>query len=87
MSECRSQCGACCIAPSISPVHPALPQGKASGVRFPHLDDDIRCRLFGQPERPDVCTSLRPQPEMCGESAAEAMATLIHWEQLTRPRS
>jgi hypothetical protein len=86
MSECRPACGACCIAPSISPS-PALPQGKPSGVRCPHLTDDIRCALFGRPERPDVCTSLRPQPEMCGDSAAEAMATLIRWERLTEPAS
>jgi uncharacterized protein len=55
-------------------------------VACPHLSDDIRCKLFGLPERPEVCTSLRPQPEMCGDSAGEAMATLIRWEQLTAPR-
>ena len=86
MSECRPDCGACCIAPSISPVLPALPVGKPAGVRCPHLTDDIRCGLFGSPDRPDVCTSLRPQPEMCGGSAEEAMATLIRWERLTAPR-
>jgi len=64
---------------------PALPQGKAAGVRCPHLTDDIRCALFGKPERPATCTSLRPQPEMCGETAQEAMATLVKWERLTRP--
>jgi len=52
-------------------------------VRCPHLTEDIRCALFGTPERPAVCTSLRPQPEMCGESAEEAMQTLIRWERLT----
>jgi uncharacterized protein len=83
--ECRSGCGACCIAPSISPCE-ALPHGKPSGVRCPHLGDDIRCRLFGTPERPAVCTSLRPQPEMCGTSVDDAMATLIGWERLTEPR-
>ena len=86
MSECRPSCGACCIAPSISPVVPALPHGKPSGVRCPHLTDDIRCALFGSPDRPGVCTSLRPQPEMCGDSAEQAMATLIRWERLTEPR-
>jgi len=80
--NCRDGCGACCIAPSISPCA-ALPQGKPAGVRCPHLTEDIRCALFGTPERPAVCTSLRPQPEMCGESAEEAMQTLIRWERLT----
>jgi uncharacterized protein len=65
---------------------PALPQGKAAGVRCPHLTDDIRCALFGKPERPATCTSLRPQLEMCGDSAEQAMATLVRWEELTRPR-
>jgi len=67
-------------------VLPALPEGKPSGVRCPHLTDDVRCRLFGSPDRPSVCTSLRPQPEMCGGSSHEAMATLIRWEHLTAPR-
>lgn len=85
MAECRIGCGACCIAPSISPAA-ALPHGKPAGAWCPHLAPDLRCRLFGLPERPDVCTSLRPGPEMCGSSAAEAMATLIRWESLTAPR-
>jgi hypothetical protein len=54
-------------------------------VRCPHLTEDIRCALFGLPERPAVCRDLKPQPEMCGESAAEAMATLTSWELLTSP--
>ncbi len=64
---------------------PGYPAGKLAGVRCPHLTDDIRCALFGTPERPRVCVDLRPQPEMCGESAADAMATLAHWEILTQP--
>ena len=83
--DCRDGCGACCIAPSISPCV-ALPEGKAAGVRCPHLTADVRCALFGKPERPSTCVGLRPQPEMCGTSAAEAMATLVSWESLTAPR-
>ena len=77
--ECRSGCAACCIAPSISAL------GKPAGVRCTHLTAELRCALFGTPERPEVCTSLRPQLEMCGDSAGEAMATLIRWESLTKP--
>jgi Fe-S-cluster containining protein len=87
VTDCRPSCGACCIAPSISPSHPALPDGKPAGVRCPHLTADIRCALFGKPERPKTCTSLAPQPEMCGGSADEAMATLVRWERLTAPRA
>ena len=83
--NCRSGCGACCIAPSISPSFPALPEGKPAGVVCPHLTADRRCRLFGKPERPRPCVGLRPQPEMCGASTDDAMATLLAWESLTAP--
>ena len=85
--DCRPRCGACCIAPSISPVVPALPDGKPAGVRCPHLTEDIRCALWGSPDRPPVCGGIAPGPEMCGDSAADALATLIRWERLTRPAS
>ena len=85
--SCRPGCGACCIAPSISPSYPALPDGKPAGARCPHLDAELRCRLFGRPERPPACVGLRPAPEMCGSSADEAMATLLTWESLTAPRA
>ena len=84
--ECRGRCAACCIAPSISPVLPALPAGKPAGVACPHLTAELACALYGRPERPAVCTGLRPAPEMCGGSAEEAMATLVRWETLTSPR-
>ena len=64
---------------------PGYPQGKLAGVRCPHLTDELRCALFGKPERPEVCRDLKPQPEMCGDSAASAMATLYRWELLTTP--
>ena len=83
--KCRSGCGACCIAPSISPSHPALPEGKAAGVRCPHLTEDIRCALFERPERPATCVGLRPSEDMCGSSAAEALATIERWERETLP--
>jgi Fe-S-cluster containining protein len=84
--DCRPGCGACCIAPSISPSLPALPDGKPAGVVCPHLTDDRRCQLFGKPERPSTCVGLRPGPEMCGASVDDAMTTLLRWETLTAPR-
>jgi hypothetical protein len=83
-ANCRSSCGACCIAPSISPC-PALPRGKAAGERCRHLTIDVRCALFGRSERPTICVWLRPQLEVCAESVEEAMATLVESERLTRP--
>lgn len=83
--DCRPGCGACCIAPSISPCA-ALPNGKLAGEVCPHLTAERRCALFGKPERPAACSGLRPAPEMCGATPDEAMRTLLMWEDLTAPR-
>jgi len=65
---------------------PALPHGKPAGERCPHLTTEILCALFGSADRPAVCSSLRPEPEMCGDSPEAAMASLIRLETLTAPR-
>lgn len=83
--SCRVGCGACCIALSISSPIPGMPGGKPAAVRCVQLTADNRCRLFGLPERPQVCVNLRPMPEMCGENAEEAIDYLTLLEQLTRP--
>jgi len=82
---CRAGCGACCIAPSISTAIPGLPEGKPAGRRCPHLTRDLRCALFGRPERPAVCTRLRPSAEMCGSGRQEALRNLARMEARTRP--
>ena len=82
---CREGCGACCIAPSISSPIPGMPDGKPAGVPCAQLDETLRCRIFGRPERPAVCASLRPEPEMCGESRAAALARLAELELLSDP--
>ncbi|MEW6279126.1 MAG: YkgJ family cysteine cluster protein [Candidatus Eremiobacterota bacterium] len=83
--DCRIGCGACCIAPSISSPIPGMPYGKPAGVRCAQLDEGNRCRLFGLPERPAVCVSLRPHLEMCGATAEEALVRLTVLEGLTGP--
>ncbi len=83
--DCRPDCGACCTAPSISSPIPGMPQGKPAGAPCVQLDEQQRCRLFGQPERPAVCASLRPMAEMCGNSRAQALAWLGRLEALTQP--
>jgi len=83
--ECRIGCGACCIAPSISSPIPGMPHGKPAGVRCVQLTADNRCRLFGKPERPQVCCSLQPSIEMCGSSRADALVYLSVLERLTKP--
>lgn len=82
--SCRAGCGACCIALSISSPIPGMPGGKPAGVRCIQLDEDFRCRIFGQPERPAVCARLRPMPDMCGQSRAEAIANIAALEAATR---
>jgi hypothetical protein len=62
-----------------------MPQGKPAGVPCVQLDDALRCRLFGKPERPRVCASLRPGPQMCGAGREQAMQWLSELEQQTRP--
>ena len=62
-----------------------MPAGKAAGQRCVQLDEDERCRLFGQPERPVVCTSLQPQADMCGTRRENAMHWLTRLENQTRP--
>lgn len=85
MMICRVGCGACCIAPSISSPIPGMPGGKPAGVRCAQLTPDNRCAIFGRPERPAVCISLRPAPEMCGASDDEALITLTLLERATEP--
>lgn len=84
--ECRPHCAACCIAPSISSPIPGMPLGKPAGVRCVQLDAANRCQIFGQPARPAVCGGLQPSPEMCGNSAEQAMHWLARLEQETTPR-
>jgi len=62
-----------------------MPAGKPAGVACVQLDEALRCRLFGQPERPRFCATLKPGPEMCGRSRQEAMAYLDALERATRP--
>jgi len=83
--ECRPQCGACCIAPSITSPIPGMPHGKPAGIPCVQLLPDMRCALFGRPERPAFCASLRPRPSMCGANPAEATALLARLEFDTTP--
>jgi len=62
-----------------------MPEGKPAGVRCVQLTPDNRCAIFGQPDRPVVCSKLRPLEEMCGSSTEEAMRYLDELELMTRP--
>lgn len=62
-----------------------MPRGKPAGVRCVQLSKDNLCQLFGLPERPAVCLSLRAEPEMCQGSPQEARTYLTYLEIATRP--
>ena len=79
--KCRNSCGACCIIPSISSL------GKEAFKACVHLTQDLKCKLFDSPERPKVCSSLKPSIEMCGHSKQEAEQILTKLEILTRPKN
>ena len=84
-SECRVGCGACCIVISIAGPIPGMPDGKPAGMRCVNLTQDNFCKLFGMPQRPAVCSSLKPMKDMCGESNEEAYTLLSVMEILTNP--
>jgi hypothetical protein len=62
-----------------------MPQGKPAGVPCVQLDASARCRLFGQPQRPAVCTSLQPELAMCGSGRTQALQILQQLEKETAP--
>ena len=62
-----------------------MPHGKPAGVPCVQLDDTMRCRLFGKPERPAFCATLRPSADMCGSERTDALALLGAMERATAP--
>lgn len=62
-----------------------MPDGKPAGQRCVQLMPDMRCAVFGRPERPAFCGGLRPSAEMCGDSREAALVWLTRLEQATAP--
>lgn len=83
--QCRTGCGACCVAASITSPLPGMPAGKPSGVRCVNLDDLNRCLIWNQPNYPPVCRDFVAKKDVCGSDMEEALQTLYHWEALTAP--
>lgn len=61
-----------------------MPFGKPAGIPCVQLLPDYRCALFGRPERPAFCASLRPGEEMCRSGREEALTYLAALEQNTK---
>lgn len=86
--SCRPGCAACCTAPSISSAIPGMPDGKPAGVPCVQLDEQLRCKIFGQAERPAVCGQLQASLDMCGpqdDGGLFARSYLMRLDALTRP--
>ena len=62
-----------------------MPNGKPAGVPCVQLDKLLRCKVFGQPQRPAFCGGLQPSAEMCGATREEAVMWLSRLEQETHP--
>ena len=60
-----------------------MPNGKKAGERCIQLNDQNLCELFGQPERPALCDAFKADLDVCGRTNGEALANLIHLENIT----
>jgi Fe-S-cluster containining protein len=83
--NCRDGCGACCIAPSINRPFHGMPGGKPAGVRCVHLQQNMRCALFGDPRRPQLCAQFQAEPAVCGDNRDEALVRLQMLEHESTP--
>lgn len=77
--NCHPNCGACCIAPSISSPIPGMPGGKPAGVRCIHLAEDYRCAIYDL--RPKVCRDFKAEELVCGTSREEALQIIFDLEK------
>ena len=83
--ECRPNCGACCIAPSINNPIPGMPNGKPAGVMCVNLDPtDYQCRIWGTTDYPDVCRRFAPAAYVCGDNREQAIRLIGELEQATK---
>jgi Fe-S-cluster containining protein len=78
--QCRPNCGACCITPSISSPIPGMPDGKPANTRCAHLSDDLLCNLFAKENRPIVCENFKFDAIICGECREDAMRIMNELE-------
>ena len=82
MKTICNQCGACCIAPSISSHIPGMSKGKPAGVKCMHLAPDMKCKIYST--RPEVCINFTPTADLCGNNFKEAYANLSQLEEITK---
>ena len=84
--KCRSGCGGCCIAPSITSFIPGMPNGKASGEPCINLNlETYSCDIWGQEDYPEFCRDFKPCTDVCGESREDALQIITLLEKSTNP--
>jgi len=49
-----------------------MPHGKPAMTPCIQLTDDLKCKIFGKPERPSVCTGFKAEEWMCGNCKEDA---------------
>jgi hypothetical protein len=64
-----------------------MPNGKPAYTPCVQLDEHYRCRLYGKPERPEICGALIPHWDVCGDSREQALRWLGWMEDQTRPNT
>jgi Fe-S-cluster containining protein len=87
LMQCRTECGACCIAISIHQPFYGMPDGKPAGVPCVHLSATMRCTVFGDTRRPAACAAFMPEAEYCGDNREQALLRLMHLEIHSAPDS
>ncbi|MCB1687140.1 MAG: YkgJ family cysteine cluster protein [Halioglobus sp.] len=85
--QCRTDCGACCIAISIHQPFDGMPNGKPAGVRCVHLSPAMRCNVFGDARRPALCDAFKPEVQYCGDNREQALTRLAQLEIDSMPAS
>lgn len=83
--ECRSGCGACCIAPSIHSPYFGMPNGKKANEMCVHLQPHtFQCAIWGTQHYPETCLKFAPSEMFCGNNREEAIRILTDLEIATQ---
>tara|TARA_B110000503_G_scaffold37745_3_gene61747 strand:- start:6699 stop:6980 length:282 start_codon:yes stop_codon:yes gene_type:complete len=85
--QCRTDCGACCIAISIHTPFYGMPNGKPAGVPCVHLSPAMRCSVIDDTRRPAVCDAFMPEELYCGDNREQALLRLAALEIQSAPDS
>lgn len=60
-----------------------MPNGKPANTPCIQLTEDYMCAIFGQPERPQVCSDFTAEQETCGNTRNEALIYIARLEAET----